>query len=234
MCGRFTLTVHHLGEVAEQIEAWLDPIYETHYRARYNVAPTDAHWIVRDKNARREIIPANWGLINHWEKKKSAGAKHINARAETLATKPAYREAYRARRCVVPADGFYEWRGPKNAREPVWYHAPDRSLLWLAGLYEGWTDPATGELMKTFTIVTTAANELVAPVHDRMPAVLRKPDVGVWLGADEAAARALLVPAPAGALIGTAASPRVNSAAEDDSGLLDAADPRVPRQLKLL
>ena len=231
MCGRFTLTVHHIGDIAESIEAWLDPISAASYRPRFNVAPTDTHWIGREKAGRRELLPADWGLVNHWATSKSAGAKQINARAETLSKTPAFRDAYRSRRCVVPADGFYEWRGPKRAREPIWFHAPDRSLIWLAGLYEGWTDPGTGERHRTFTIVTTAANAIVAEVHDRMPALIKRADVASWLAGDDT--RALLAPAPRESLIGTLASRRVNSVEHDDPALLDPGDPGATRQLDL-
>jgi putative SOS response-associated peptidase YedK len=231
MCGRFTLTVHHIGEAAEQIEAWLDPIAAASYRPRYNIAPTDAHWIAREKGGRRELIPADWGLVNHWAKSSAIAAKQINFRAESIADKPAFRDAYRARRCLVPADGFYEWRGAKKAREPIWFHVADRSLLWLAGVYETWTDPTTGEVKKTFAIGTTAANEVVAPVHDRMPAIIRPSDAAVWLTADDPGH--LLVPIVAPALIGTPASRRVNTTDHDDPDLLDADDPRVARQLDL-
>ncbi len=231
MCGRFTLTIHHFGELIEALGAELAPELLASFRPRYNIAPGNSHWILRCEAGRREILPADWGLINRWSTDPAAGFKQINARAETLAERPAYREAYRQRRCLLPADGFYEWRGPASSREPVWFHAEDRSVFWIAGLYEGWHDPKRGSVRTTFTIITTEANATVAEVHDRMPAIVRPEQIEPWLsGSDPARA---LGPAPVKALVGSPASRRVNSAAHDDPDLLDPNDPRVPKQLDL-
>jgi len=224
MCGRVTLTVHQLEDVADGIHAALDPDHAREYRPRFNVAPTSRHWIVRLESGRRELVPASWGLVPSWAKERSIGGKQFNARAETVAEKPAFRAAYRARRCVVPIDGFYEWRGPRTAREPVWFHAPDRSILWLAGLYEGWADPTTGEVVPTFTLITTSANSLVAEVHDRMPVLLSAKDVPAWLDTsanNDRAAAALLVPSRPEALRFFAVSRRVNSVRDDDAALIE-------------
>jgi putative SOS response-associated peptidase YedK len=231
MCGRFTLTVHQFGEVVAALGAEIDPELLAYYRPRYNIAPGDSHWILRAKDQRRVFLPADWGLINHWSKDASAAFKQINARAETLAQRPAYRDAFASRRCVLPADGFYEWRGPKGQREPLWFHAPDRSLILMAGLYENWTDPDTGELRRTFTIVTTDANELVRPIHDRMPALIAPDRIDEWLSGSDPSS--LLAPAAAKALRFDPASPRVNSAKNDDPGLLDPDDPLARKQLDL-
>jgi putative SOS response-associated peptidase YedK len=231
VCGRFTLTVHHLGELAEIVGAVMAPELEALYRPRYNIAPSDAHFIVRFKDGQREIKPAFWGLINHWATDPSVAFKQINARAESLQERPAFRDAFLRRRCVLLADGFYEWRGPRGAREPLWYHPPDGSLMLMAGLYDNWRDPASGEWKRTFTIITTAANELVRPVHDRMPAILALQDVGEWLEGENP--KALLRPAPEEALVGQPASPRVNSVENDDPGCLDPNDPVVKKQLSL-
>jgi putative SOS response-associated peptidase YedK len=231
MCGRFTLTVHGLDEIAEALDATVDPTLFESYRPRYNVAPGDTHWIVRMKEGRREIEPADWGLINHWSADPAVAFKQINARAETLSQRPAFREAFRSRRCVLPADGFYEWRGPRGAREPLWFHAPDRSLLLFAGLYESWHNPDTGEWRRTFTIVTTAANQLVEPIHDRMPAIIARADLDAWLAGEQPAE--LLVPAANDLLEHQPASPRVNTAEHDDPDLLDENDPRGHRQMSL-
>ena len=231
MCGRFTLTVSHLAEVAEAVGAWLSPDLAAEYRPRFNVAPTQRHPIVRADAGRRELVPAHWGLVPAFAKDRSIGHRLINARGESVAEKPAFRAAYRSRRCVVPADGFSEWTGPKGARQPVWFHAPDRSLLWLAGLFAMWTDRATGEVLTTFTIVTTAANEVVAKVHARMPAVLGTVDVSEWLEAADP--KALLVPAPVARLVASPASCRLNSPREDDADLLAPDDPRARGQRAL-
>lgn len=233
MCGRFTLTVERFVTVATSLGATIAEDSLSDYRPRYNIAPGNQHWVLRSQAAGREIVPATWGLINHWAKDPKIGWRQINARAETLARKPAFREAFRERRCVVIADGFYEWRGPRSAREPLWFHAPDRGLLLFAGLYESWRNPDTAERRRTFTIITTAANEVVAPVHDRMPAVLLPADIDTWLTGEQP--QSVLRPVSPAALAQAPASTRVNSVANDDPGLLDPADPaRKPKQLALL
>jgi putative SOS response-associated peptidase YedK len=231
VCGRFTLTVHQFGDVVDVLGAEFSPELVSAYRPRYNIAPGDTHWLLRSKEGRRQILPADWGLINSWSKDPRVGFKQINARAETLSERPAYREAFRSRRCVLPADGFYEWQGPRGKREPLWFHAPDRSLILFAGLYESWREPTTGEWRKTFTIITTEPNELVKPIHNRMPAIVAADKLDDWLDGDDPAA--ILGPAPTKALMREPVSPRVNSTAHDDPALLDPNDPLGRKQLSL-
>lgn len=236
MCGRFTLTIARLEDVALGVGAFVDPEVAARHRPRYNVAPTSSHVVLRLEAARRELVPATWGLVNRWAKDRRAASRQFNARAETVAEKPAYRAAYRARRCAVPIDGFYEWRGPKGAREPVRFHAPDERVLWLAGLYEDWTSPETGEVTLSFTVLTTDANSTVRPIHDRMPVLLDAAALPVWLdvGArNDDALRAMVGPAPEGLLTITAASHRVGSPRSDDPGLLMAEAGPVEAQLGL-
>ena len=155
-------------------------------------------------------------------KDAKSGYKQINARAETLDKRSAFRDAFKTRRCVVPADGFVEWIGPKAARQPIWFHRRDGGLLLFAGLYEYW-QPAPGEWESTFTIVTTATNSTIEPVHDRMPVILPEMVVDEWLHPrpnDIAGLKALLVPAGDGLLLGTPVSPRVNSVKNDDPACL--------------
>ena len=224
MCGRFTLTETDFDALAEALGVTAAPNAEEWaaraalYRPRYNVAPTEQHWLVRVKEGERELVPASWGLINSWAKDASGAFRQINARSETAKSRPAFRDAFQRRRCVVPADGFFEWVGPKNARRPVWFHAADGGLLRLAGLYESWRDPKTDALRRTFTVLTTAANDVVAMAHDRMPVILAANDVGPWLhgGGEE-----LLHPAPSEWLVATPVSPRVNSVKNDDPQCLE-------------
>ncbi len=236
MCGRFTLTVHQLGSVIDKLGATIEPELEGLYRPRFNVAPGEQHWVVRHRSAdvARVVTPAGWGLINHWAKDASQGFRQINARAETLTQRPAFREAFQKRRCLVLADGFYEWRGPKGSREPLRFHAADDAPLLFAGLYDSWCHPETGEWRKTFTIITTTPNRIVSGVHDRMPAIVPFADVDAWLlGDDPEIWQSLLTAAPDDALMMTPASPLLNKVGHDDPGLLDADDPRVPKQLDL-
>ena len=123
MCGRFTLTRKDPAQLALELGVTAESL--DGYRPRYNIAPTDQHWILRVKYEDRELLPAGWGLVNSWAKDKKRAAQQINARSETLDSRPAFKEAFRERRCVVPADGFFEWVGPKNARQPIWFHRPD-------------------------------------------------------------------------------------------------------------
>lgn len=226
MCGRFTLTIHHFEDVVASLGAAVDPAALAGYRPRYNIAPGQPHWILRSEASRRELVGAFWGLINHWATDPSVGCRQINARAETLAQRPAFRDALAKRRCVLPADGFYEWHGPKSDRRPIWFHAPDRSLLLMAGLYEDWREPDSGQLRTTFTIITTDASEPVKAIHHRMPALLESEQIDRWLSGDEPGA--LLGPAPADRLVGQPASRRVNKPANDDPDCLVADEPPRP------
>src|SRR5262249_14813407 len=134
MCGPFTLTRQNRRELARLLG--VDEDDHRDYRPRYNIAPTDQHFIVTSKFERRTARAATWGLVNFWEADNSGASQCINAKAETLEERRDFREAFLQRRCVVPADGFYEWRSPKTHREPVWVHPADAGLLLFAGLYE--------------------------------------------------------------------------------------------------
>jgi len=162
-------------------------------------------------------------LVNSWATDNSRASQGINAKAETLEERRAFREAFLKRRCVVPADGFYEWRGPKTQREPVWIHPANGGLLLFAGLYEAW-QAKRGDWQSTFTIITTVANELLEPIHDRMPVILNERAAEDWMNPNEAQPKrlkSLLLPAPEEELLITPASPLVNSAKNDGPELLD-------------
>lgn len=230
MCGRFTLAVPSYTELAEIFGAVADPTQLAFYHPRYNIAPITTHVVLRMHDGRhgaREIVPARWGLVNRWAKDASGASRQINARSETVRERPAYRDAFEHRRCIVPADGFYEWAGVKGAKRPIWFHPPDGGLLNLAGLYETWKNPATGEPERTFTILTTAANDVVAPAHDRMPAIIRPADLDTWLMVPERGeastadqAMALLRPAPNETFEPRWVSKRVNTAGYDAPDLI--------------
>lgn len=227
MCGRITLAVQSYKDLADYFHAAVDPEVEAFYTPRYNIAPMSAHVVLRMHDGHREIVPARWGLINYWAKDRSVGSRQINARSETARTKPAYREAFERRRCVVPADGFFEWSGPKGARKPLWFHPAAGGLLTLAGLYETWKDPETGEPVRTFTVLTTPSNDFIAPIHDRMPAILLSKDVDRWLETPENGepsnaeeANALLRPAPNDFLVARPVSTQVNSVGNEGPDLI--------------
>jgi putative SOS response-associated peptidase YedK len=233
MCGRFTLTKKDFQELALLLGVEAPAKYEELYRPRYNIAPTDQHWIVRSRYEQHELLPARWGLVNSWSRDGKSSFRQINCRAESALKSRAFRDAAVRRRCVVPADGFFEWTGTKDARRPTWFHSPHGDLLLLAGLYESWTDAESAERTRTFTILTTGANALVARVHDRMPVILPRDRVDEWMhvpaqAAESAAERliASLGPADEGALAATEVSRRVNSVANDDPSCLASADDR--------
>ena len=195
MCGRFTQqrSDHELAEWFEAEALADDP------GGRFNVAPTDPVSIVVEKDDRRAITAYRWGLVPFWAKDPSIGSRLINARAETLASSNAFRESFERRRCLVPADGFYEWRRDPGRRQPFLFRRVDGAPLAFAGLWSGWRDRATGEVLRTMTIVTTRANELMAPIHDRMPVALPAEAWSMWLDPeleDIAELQGLLVPAP--------------------------------------
>jgi putative SOS response-associated peptidase YedK len=227
MCGRFTMTVADTDLLADELGV---PVPElAGYAPHYNIAPTQEHVIVRMKAETREARFASWGLVNSWAKDASRAARAINARAETVATAPAFRDAFQRRRCIVPADGFYEWEGTKDARRPSWIHRPNGGLLLFAGLYESW-QPAPGDWRRTFTIITTEANGPVSRIHNRMPVILDPADADRWMHRNTPAVElhALLRPAPDDALVLRPVSRRVNRVDQDDPGLLDE-EPSAPR-----
>lgn len=211
MCGRMTLTRRELTEIADELGALFDGT-ERVWRARYNVAPTDAHPVVRADGGRRRLDVAHWGFVGGPRQQLL-----INARSETARARPAFREAFARRRCVIPADGFFEWRKAGEERQPLWFHRPDGKLLLFAGL---WEPPAGGSGLARFVVLTTTPNALVGEVHDRMPAILTLDEAIAWLAAPSPA---LLHPAPEGLLAARPVSPRVNSVRNDDPACLELA-----------
>jgi putative SOS response-associated peptidase YedK len=217
-----TLTRRELDSIADELDAELDAGEAARYRQRFNVAPTDLHWLlIADQDKRRRIVPAIWGLSG---KQRPL----INVRAESI-----QRGAFRHHRHgLAIADGFYEWRGGKGARQPLWYHRPASGLLLLATV-----DAPLGGSAKAaiaFSVVTVAANEDTAPVHDRMPAIIAPSAVDEWLGQP---ALELLTPPPPGTLVATEVSSRVNYVEHDDAACLEPAPQersQPPQQLSLL
>ena len=220
MCGRFTqrFTWRELHERLGLIGP------AANLRPRYNVAPGQKVAAVRsDGDARRLSMP-RWGLIPSWAKEPNIGYRMTNARAETVRSKPAFRSAFRARRCLIPADGFYEWTRRGAAKQPWLIGMNDGALFAFAGLWEHWTvregtaltgslaELEPGEVIETCTILTTVANEAVAPVHDRMPVILPSEAVDPWLAGETVP----LGPYPAEAMTVHPVSTLVNKPANDD------------------
>ena len=173
MCGRFTQQ-RPASELAEIFAA--EPLADE-LGARFNVAPTDDAYVVVQREDRRAITAYRWGLVPHWARDLKTGSKMFNARAETLTTSPAFRDAFKRRRCLVPVDSFYEWKREGTVRQPYLVAQPDGRPLALAGLWAGWKDPDTDVVRRTFTIITTTPNDALTDLHDRMPVMI--PD-GAW------------------------------------------------------
>jgi putative SOS response-associated peptidase YedK len=178
MCGRFTLTTD-LKIVAERFSAPPPPADSKAAAPRYNIAPTQNVIVVGD-DGKRYMKEMRWGLIPSWAKDPSIGNRMINARAETVAEKPAFRAALKKRRCIIPADGFYEWQKLGKVKQPVRIVLKSQEPFGFAGLWELWMSPE-GEGVLSCTIITTEANELLKAVHDRMPVILTREAEAVWL-----------------------------------------------------
>jgi putative SOS response-associated peptidase YedK len=193
---------------------------------RYNIAPTQFVPVVRcDADRVRRLAMLHWGLIPFWAKEKSIGARMINARAETVAEKPAFRAAYRKRRCLVLADGYYEWQSSPSGKQPYYLRSADGEPFAMAGLWESWLEREGGDLLESCTIITTQAYGVAASIHDRMPLILPRAAYDTWLAPtsqpDEIAQ--LTAAEVVAELAVTAVSRRVNSSRNEGPELLDAA-----------
>lgn len=186
MCGRFALRAPRRA-LAEHFG--LDRVPQA--PARHNIGPGQlVEAVAAEDSGRRCMKLLRWGLVPFWAKDPAMGAKLVNARAETAADKPAFRAALRHRRCLVPADGFYEWQGRAGHKKPWFFSLPDDALFALAGLWESWQGPG-GEVLETCTVLTCAADAAVAPVHERMPVILPPESYGRWLNRNVQNARDL-------------------------------------------
>ncbi|HXH61766.1 MAG TPA: SOS response-associated peptidase [Fimbriimonadaceae bacterium] len=187
MCARFAF----FKRERFQLVFGLDP---DGIEPQYNIAPTDVVAAVTDRGQGRQLEFFQWGLVPSWAKDPSIGQKLINARAETLAEKPSFKAAFKRRRCLLPADGFYEWKGEKGHKQPYFIHLRSKQTFALAGLWEEW-ETIDGALA-TCTIVTTDANEMVSDLHTRMPVLIPPDDFDAWLDPKADGPVALLAPYP--------------------------------------
>lgn len=227
MCGRYTLSATPEAiQQAFDLEAVPDGL-----TPRYNIAPTQAIPIITNESPRM-LTFVTWGLIPSWAKDTSMSAKLINARAETLSEKPSFRSAYKYRRCLVPADGFYEWLTDGKAKRPQYIYRRDRALFAFAGLWERWNSPDGSEVLSA-TIITTEPNATIAPLHHRMAVMLDPSDYRTWLDADAepAVLQALLRPAPDDLLVYHEVSPAVNNARYDSPDMIEPVKPIEQRPL---
>lgn len=225
MCGRYTLStpadlVAEFFTLEEAID--LEP--------RFNIAPTQSAAVVRQTEGRRHLAGLRWGLIPSWARDIGIGHRTLNARSETAAVKPSFRQAFRRRRCLVVADGFYEWAKVGRRKLPYYFYLAEGGPMALAGLWESWRDP-TGEVIESFTILTTEANALVAQAHARMPVILPRHRHTQWLDpqvVDPTAVQPLLEPYPAGGMGAHPVSPEVNSPANDSPRCIEPVGPPLP------
>ena len=200
MCGRVIQSSGPLRyAIVDGMDARDSRVHD--HRPRWNGAPNQDLLVIRRNHRTGEVTlqPLRWGLIPYGCRDPAGGRKPINARCETVRDLPTFRDAYRRRRCVVPVDGFFEWKAVKGrrAKQPYAIAMKDGAPFALAGIWENWKAPASGEWIGTFAIITTAANELVAGIHDRMPVILARDDCARWLG-EEPDPHELMRPFPAG------------------------------------
>ncbi|MFN7941212.1 MAG: SOS response-associated peptidase [Thermoanaerobaculia bacterium] len=214
MCGRYVLSTP--GDALAELFR-LDPTPDL--PARYNIAPSQEVAVVveRAPGAARELARMRWGLVPRWAKEEAIGERMINARAETAAEKPSFRDSVKRRRCLILADGFYEWQKVAGGKQPWWIGLEGRRPFAFAGLWASWKRPEGGEL-ESCAILTTAANDFVRPIHDRMPVILAREAHSTWLDprpTEGAALAPLLVPYPAATMRAFPVSKRVNNPSYD-------------------
>lgn len=217
MCGRYALTSPPAVIAARFNLLWVPEI-----SAHYNIAPAQNIPVVRNTERGGELVLLKWGLIPSWARDASIGARLINARGETLADKPAFRNAYRHRHCLIPADAFYEWKAVDGRKQPYCIQLRDKALFAMAGLWEHWLAP-DGQAVESCTIITVDANARVAELHARMPLIVAPQDYQAWLSSETTPALALPTSVPAAEMLYYPVSTRVNNARNDDPACLAPA-----------
>ncbi|MGE5053546.1 MAG: SOS response-associated peptidase [Acidobacteriota bacterium] len=229
MCGRYRLS-RRKQILAEHFEA---TPFDEDWEPRYNIAPTQRVPVIRQhpKEPRRVLSMMRWGLIPTWSKNIAGPASMINARSETAATKPAFRDPMKFRSCLVPADAFYEWRRSGNGKQPFCFEVNDGELFAFAGLWDGWKD-TNGQWIRSCSILTTTPNAVASQVHDRMPVILRSDDYDFWLNPGMTNVEAisdLLKPYDAGLMRMYPVSSRVNRVQNDDAECSNPIDTETPQ-----
>ncbi len=228
MCGRYSLT-----SPTEAVRRLFDFPERPNLAVRVNIAPSQAVAAVRlgeDGAGERQFVWLRWGLIPSWAKEPGIGNRIINARAETIAEKPAFRAAFRRRRCLIPADGFYEWKTERGRKQPYRIALADGAPFAFAGLWERWAGSGEAGAVESCTIVTTEANARLKAIHHRMPVILAPGAYEAWLdpATPGAQAQALLRPAPSAWFTAYRVSPKLNSPANDDPTLIEPLDDAAP------
>lgn len=226
MCGRYTITIPLEELILRFHIGGGQPPY---HQPRYNVAPSQMVLAVINDGQHNRLGELRWGLVPAWAKDARGAFQMINARSESIMDKPAYRLPFQRKRCLIPADSFYEWKASGSGKQPMRIMLRSGEPFAMAGLYDTWIDPESGEKLSTCTIMTTTPNALVADIHDRMPVILRPEDEQLWLNReagtrgpqDLAHLQALLRPYPAEQMRAYPVSPRVGNAKYDEASLID-------------
>jgi len=229
MCGRYTLT-----SLPEALRALFRYEEQPNFPPRYNVAPAQPIAIVRLVDGKRQFALVRWGLLPSWVKDPKTFTLLLNARGESICEKPAFRAAMKRRRCLIPADGFYEWQAAGDRKRPFYVRAKSGAPLAFAGLWETWTGP-NGEELETAAIVTTRANRTLSAIHERMPVIVPPEAFDLWLDSanvDATTAAALIVPAPDNLLEAYEISTAVNRTANDNPKLIEPVGATPPEPVK--
>ncbi|MNI32726.1 putative SOS response-associated peptidase YedK [compost metagenome] len=220
MCGRFTLIVT-LDEL--MLHYHIQTSRFPQYGPKYNVAPGQMVMTVIHDGVQNRMGELRWGLIPEWAKEEKVGFQMLNARAESLTEKPAFKKPFQRKRCLIPADSFYEWKGTGKNKQPMRILLKNQEVFSLAGLYDTWTSP-DGHAISTFTIITTTPNDLVADIHDRMPVIIRKEDEAAWLDRNHTQTEQLsllLKPYPAEEMYAYPVASRVGNVRHDDEQCIE-------------
>jgi putative SOS response-associated peptidase YedK len=223
VCGRFSIT----GDLDFYAEYFgVDDILTERLEKSWNVAPTDPVYVIAERDGHRQLGSMKWGLIPHWA--KDTKSIHINARSETIATTPAFRDSFARKRCLIPADGFYEWETAEKGRTPHWVYRPDGYPMVFAGIWASRKDPDTGEWQRTCSIITREAEGIISSIHDRMPVSLVPEVWGSWLDRDlddPEAALSLIQAIEPDSIMEHIVSSRVNSVKNNTPDLHDQIEP---------
>lgn len=219
MCGRYSQR-----QSAEIIAKTFQIDHVPALKPRYNIAPTQSVATILQPSTNRQFKMLHWGLIPSWAKDTKISSKLINARAETIAEKPSFRSAFKKRRCLVLADGFYEWQKQEQQKQPFYFQISDQQLFAFAGLWEHWQDQTTGEAIESCTIITTEPNDLMKNVHNRMPVILKPKDYDLWLdlAVKPELLQPLLHPYPAEEMTAFAVSKAVNKPSNDTAECINS------------
>ncbi len=221
MCGRFTSKAKP-KEIEKEFKISIPQ--DALFKPRYNIAPTQIIPAVLEQDGERIINGLKWGLIPHWSKDDSFASKLINARAETLSEKSSFRDAFKKHRCIIPASGFYEWnKKSSGTKQPFYFYLKGKEVFGFAGLWEEWLDKESGEQIETCTIITTEANKVLEPIHDRMPVILKPKNYEQWLDEkenDTDKLQKLLAPYPSAEMDSYKVSKSVNTPINDSPELI--------------